>query len=172
MENSSSFIKWIIILFTPIGWIWLIYKLIVMIGASIGISTININEKAQNNKIFEEINGKLLTELSVNELKIIYKKLISSNIYTQEYFWEIRKIESVFEYKYNISARKDIGGEGARKWFDNFKTQRQKYPERYKEWYELTKAGKTIFDFFSPEEQSVLKPLIEESRKRKLEKYK
>ena len=169
MENNNSLIKWLIILFTPIGWIWLIYKLIIMIEAMIGISA--INEKAKNNEILQEINGKFLTELSVEELKIKYKELISSNIYTQEYFWEIRKVESVFEYKYNISARKDIGCEKAQKWFDNFKTQRQKYPERYKEWYELPKAGKTIFDFFSPEEQAVLKPLIEESQKRKLEKY-
>ena len=171
MENSNSLIKWLIILFTPIGWIWLIYKLIVMIGASIGISAININEKAKNNEILQGINGKFLTELSVEELKIKYKKLILSNIYTQEYFWEIRKIESVFEYKYNISARKDIGGESAQKWFDKFKMQRQKYPERFKEWNEFAKAGKTIVDFFSPEEQAVLKPLIEERQKRKLEKY-
>ena len=76
MENSNSLIKWLIILFTPIGWIWLIYKLIVMIGASIGISAININEKAKNNEILQGINGKFLTELSVEELKIKYKKLI------------------------------------------------------------------------------------------------
>ena len=169
MENSNSLIKWLIILFTPIGWIWLIYKLIIMIEARIGISA--INEKAKNNEILQEINGKFLTELSVEELKIKYKELISSNIYTQEYFWEIRKIESVFEYKYNISARKDIGGESAQKWFDKFKMQRQKYPERYKEWNESLKARKTIVDFFSPEEQAVLKPLIEERQKRKLEKY-
>jgi len=70
MNDNNNFIKWFFILFTPIGWIWLIYKGITGLSAGAVMTTntiVNGKSDIDKDKELEEAkerHAKKLRELS------------------------------------------------------------------------------------------------------------
>lgn len=166
MKDNDSPIMWFIILFTPIGWGWLILKLFSSIfGLTLDAVDIIKNIPTEKEKKLQRKQKKLyfektpLVELDQEGLKYKYIDIKIKSKYTQENADELAKIKCIYRLKYKrpLICNDEM-------WYSKFNKCKTKHPENYRQ------KEITIMELFTSEERKYLEPFIEEYQKEKEQK--